>query len=227
MAAHLQHLNLSSESNARTTTSSSPALPTASTAQGRLTPYPCHLNIKTVAACPQSVNSQVGRKRSFPDLECRMDEEVGENKSMEVQVLPRKRSRLDPGMDSKCINFKSDSRVVHSSVRSDLDALHVMGSMSDLSSIPEEGELTQQSSSPVDQFSANPTTRDISSDDDDATVPIEISQPVLPSPQSLHLPPKSTAGLTGEVQSVWLAPELKAIKTHADYPLPLSILKEM
>lgn len=160
-----------------------------------------------------------------------MEEDVGENESMEVQVLPRKRTKLDPGMDSKCINFKSDSRVGHSSVRSELDALH---GMSDLSSIPEEGEPALQISSPVspvDQISSNPITGDISidtdDDNDDATIPIEISQPVLPSPQSLHLSPKSPAGPSGEVQSVWLAPELKTIMTHADCPLPLSILKEM
>ncbi len=240
MAAHLQHLKLSSEGSAW---SSAPHHHTPIPCEGgSLAPYSCHLNIKTVASCPKSVDSQVSRKRQFPELDeegMGMDISDGET-NCTLPATKRTRMDLDSAAERhvlKCTNFKSDSKVVQASARPEhqRDGGLALSSMSDLTSIPEEWELTQQTSTSIDTANTSNSNasatdaRNSSIDTADADEYISVSQSIptsLPSPQSLHLPLESSE-LGGKVCSVWLAPELKAIKTHADFPLPLSILKEM
>ena len=213
-------------------------LPLTPSEGGNTSPYPRHLNIKTVASCPQSIDSQVSRKRYLPESECCLDEDMIE---METSTLPaRKRTRtLGAGEMhiSNCINFKSDSRgVMYPSVKLDhqhesASSLHAVGSLSDLSSIPEEGEVTQQTSTLISTTNTSIDTEaasdsDIDTADESNSEDRLISQAIptsLPSSQSLL----KSAELGDKVCSVWLAPELKAIKTHADSPLPLSILNKM
>ena len=246
MSAHLEHLRLSSEGSAQITPSITPhhhhhhrhhrdSL-TPQAVEGILPPYPRQLNIKTVASCPQSLASQLGRKRSFKDQECLLDEDMSEDCEMDTSSIPvRKRSRMDLGGAesnsnfSNCVRYKSDSKVGHLQARSDHQ--HSDGTLplvgTDLSSIPEEGEPCQTSThtDAIDTSSPNADTADNASISEE-----DVGLPHIP----VSLPPSQSVPLTlkdgevgGKACSIWLAPEIKSIKTHADSPLPLSILKKM
>ena len=235
MAAHLQDLTLSSEGSAFSAPFINPHLPTVLPGERSSSPYPHHLNIKTVASCPQSIESQENRKREPLDLECCLNEDC-----MDVLMIPsRKRTRVDVGSAetcmSSCVNFKSDTKAMHlSSNHHDGDSmsasLHGIGSLSDLSSIPEEGELTQHTSMTTDTTDTSNSIADSPDSSDTQEDKLNPnSHPTMPISISSLLPSSQSAPAQGDkVCSVWLAPELKAgIKTHIDSPLPLSILKEM
>lgn len=208
MVSHLEHLKLSPDHRW-----DSHALPTPGETKRR------SLNMKTVASCPNSIECQMSRKRGYG--QCEGHVEYGSWSS--------KRMRLDPVTGILPISAKRGNRTncgmeldphQHNSTAV-LASVHGIGSVSDLSSIPEEAEPNQQPSAP------SGVSLDPDSDNDEN----ELSAPLVPLCPSPSPPPllfpfgSDTSKLDSEHCSVWLAPEIQTIRANA--LLPTSIVEEM
>lgn len=246
MASHLEHLKLSSEAHwtGEVVTSHMELLKLSSEGVDCTRPIlspPPQLSMKTVASCPRSVECQVSRKRCSSSSSG-LDEHGGSSWS-------NKRLRLDaeaaiPSGNSPP-SLKDENRTGHGMefdqhLRNGTPVLTMHG-VSDLSSIPEETEPSQQPSSP--SVSLDPCIEaSVGDEKEKAPPPLLLSlnlrptlssaflspSPMPPPPPPLSLPPlNSDAGVSTFPRSVWVAPELQGISGQTRSPLPISIVKEM
>lgn len=241
MASYLKHLTLTHED---------PAVSHAPQFAG-----PRQLNIKTVASCPHSLESKVVRKRCAAEPVPEMEEGEGLRddfdsppslKKLRVSAdtrMPQERT-LAAHLTSRDLRPKC---VVPPSRQYDTDMLrtplHCVGSLSDLSSIPEEVELSRQSSSSSSScgsptggapdvagaLSGQQDKHGPSSSSPHSAMPSVFlaSSPAPPSPLPATPSLSSEAGQEDEPCSVWIAPELQSIHTNSEPLLPASIINEM
>lgn len=256
MASHLEHLKLSSGSVTNNTSSGSGIGTIPPTHQNRL-------SIKTVASCPHSLENRVPRKRYLAESFMAEVQEEGGDQSMDYSPPSHKRvrvcvdeTRMPEGgsvaplllhspkevktKPSVCPSRQYDSDIMRTS------SLHSAGSLSDLSSIPEEAELTRQSSgsscgSPTPPEGAGMTVsdeRDLKDEGEEVSSRHPHLNPnstlfLSPSPGSPSSPPPPPPPSPPprhpdtDSCSVWIAPEIQTICTDSTSLLPVSIMNEM
>lgn len=230
MASHLEHLNLSRETQLVNHTSS--FVPTSNSRQ---------LNIKMVAACPHSMETKVARKRALAELPPSSECEGFKGDYDSLSTFKRARICTETKMlrettlplttkETKCVmspNRQYDTDIMRTPI-------HSVGSISDLSSIPEETELSRQSSSSSCD-SPTPNTDDVVTSNQDSPHPFSplhlnphstMSSSFL-SPSPATPPVASGVDLDIEPSAVWLAPELQTIQAQSRPLLPVSIVNEM
>lgn len=252
VASHLEHLKLSSDGRwdgdshwdtdgrCRDGGHSSPA-PGKREASARVTSAPRQLNIKTVASCPHSIDCQISRKRFLRD--CGQSERSS------------KRMRLDSETRMFLPNTKNGNRTNHGmeldlhqhNRAAVLTSVHGVGNVSDLSSIPEEIEPSQQprpsggygrTPSPEKELSQQHSTPSgipysVNSDVHEALTHLSLNlRPALSSaflsPSPATTPPHPPLVTDTNIEcSVWVAPEIQAMSRRAESLLPISIVEEM
>ena len=202
VASHLEHLKLTSDC----TLTPGHDLSLLTVGETKCA-SPRQLNIKTVASCPHFTGCHVSRKRDYS--QCEGHEEFSSWRS--------KRMRLDPNTRILPQSAKNGSRTNHGMELDPhqhnstvvLTSVHGIGSVSDLSSIPEETEPSQQPSSPLDSESDPPLN---------LCVPLSSTflNPFPPPPPPPTLPVRSLGYEPCSV--VWLAPEIKTLQTSSLLP---------
>lgn len=229
MASHLEHLKLSPESRL---TDHSPAPAATATDNGVGSGPHNQLSITTVASCPHSMEcQQLGRKRPLSESHCDdfMEISRGHSNSNSVQSHKKRRLNIESKMPSENL-LRSTNEVKTKHVTHSIDTLcgSVLstGSVSDLSSIPEETEQSRVCSTP------DASTENAANKEEERLIlsspqsPLSLSS-TYPSLSPFPLPPVSDADHISELRSVWIAPELQDFSTLSDCPLPVSIVKEM
>lgn len=219
MSAHLEQLKLSSEGNVENQFS----------VRTEFNPSSHKLNITTVASCPNSMTTRVGRKRH---TECLRDADT--DVEMDNQVHKRMRLDTDDKIPSTLTNFKSKSRTIightlfggckrqaHSNPTV-MPGSTVHHTVSDLSSIPEE--LEQIEALPLlSQMCMSDDTGYDSTEDEET---LSYSTASHSSSTSLSSPSTcTTADSTAETCVVWIAPELQSLQKKS--LLPASVIEEM
>ena len=222
MASHLKHLKLSQESQITDSFGHTP----------------CQWNIRTVASCPHSMETKASRKRCVMELP--LDAESGGVDYESPPSVKRVRVCADARMPREGVSPHSPNArdlmtkcpgLTNWQYSTDMMRTSV-GSVSDLSSIPEETELSRQSS----PSSCGSPTRD--SSDITTISEQDTRQSFHPSPRSTmssaFLSPSpatpsvsSDVGVASEPCAVWIAPEIQNMRAHSDSVLPEAILNEM